>query len=557
MTDSSFQTLLNQLKAWNGRRQRRDGLLWVPKAVLVGLLLAVVLAVIARLRPFLDNQQVAYAVVGLGLVGLIVGLLAVFARRFSVSEQAEFADRQFSLKERAITAVEIHDGTLSVPPEIAQKQLDDTLSATAHVDTKQTLPYKLNRRDWLLLLISAFLLFLAVYLPNPQENILKKGRAVEQAVAEQIEALEAIQEEIIENPTLTEEQKEELLQPIEGALEQLEAGAASQEQAVATLSEAEADLRQLAADNDTSQLQQRLQEAGQPLSENSAGQQLGQSLQNGDLFSAAAAAAQLADDLSELSPEEQTALAEDLAETAAALQDVDSELAQQLAEAAEALQNGDTAAAQQALREASGTLQQRGQQNAASQQAQNAAGQMAEGRQSVAQAGQEGEGEGTQTAQGNQTGQGQQGQQGQGQGPGQSGQGQQGQQGQGTDQGQGEGSGLGQGQGQGVGAEQGEGLGGPGPGGGHAENVFVPEFRDLSGAEGVEIELPAECIADPASCGALLSETPTEFGNEGSTVPYDQVFGDYRNAASEALADDYIPLGMKGYIRDYFSSLEP
>lgn len=540
MTDSSFQKLIQQLKSWNGRRQRRDGLLWVPKALLVGLMLAVVVATVARLRPFLDNQQVAYVALGFGLVSLVIGLLLAFGRRRTVTEQARFADRQFGLKERAVTAVEIHDGTLAVPPEIAREQIDNTLSATERVETKRELPYRLDRRDWVFIVIALILLFLAVYLPNPQEEILAQEQAVEEAIAEQIEALEAIQEEIIENPKLTEEQKEELLQPIEGALEELQAGASSQEQAVATLSEAEADLKQLAADNDTSDLQQRLQEAGQPLAENSAGQQLGESLQNGDLFSAAAAASQLADTLSELSPEEQAALAEDLAETAAALQGVDDELAQQLAEAAQALQNGDTAAAQQALREASGTLQQRAQQNAASQQAQGAAGQLAEGRQSVAQAGQPGQGQqGNQTAQGNQSGQGQ-GQQGQGQG-----------------QGQGEGSGLGQGQGQGSGSEQGAGLGGPSQGGGHAESVFVPEFRDLSGEEGVQIELPAECIADPASCGALLSETATEFGNEGSTVPYDQVFGDYRNAASEALADDYIPLGMKGYIRDYFSSLEP
>jgi hypothetical protein len=85
----------------------------------------------------------------------------------------------------------------------------------------------------------------------------------------------------------------------------------------------------------------------------------------------------------------------------------------------------------------------------------------------------------------------------------------------------------------------------------------VPDLLDLSGEEGVDVELPAECIANPANCGGLLSETPTEFTAEGSTVPYTQVFGDYRNAAYEALSDDHIPRGMKGYVRDYFSSLEP
>ena len=71
------------------------------------------------------------------------------------------------------------------------------------------------------------------------------------------------------------------------------------------------------------------------------------------------------------------------------------------------------------------------------------------------------------------------------------------------------------------------------------------------------IELPAECLANPAACGALLSETNTEFGDEQSLVPYDQVYGDYRDAAYEALADDYVPLGYREFIRDYFSSLEP
>ena len=46
MTDSSFQDLLVQLRRWNGRSQRRDGLLWVPRALLAGLMLAVVVAIL-------------------------------------------------------------------------------------------------------------------------------------------------------------------------------------------------------------------------------------------------------------------------------------------------------------------------------------------------------------------------------------------------------------------------------------------------------------------------------------------------------------------------------
>lgn len=531
--ETDFQHLTDYLRRWNGRRLLRDGLVWLPRALLAGLMLAVVVAIVAWQRPLLDAQQLAYIAIGSGLVGLLVGLVGLLGKRHSLEERARFADRQFGLRERAVTAVEIQTNALPALPDIATAQLSDTLTAASLVDPVRQLPFQFIRRDWLFLLASILLLILAVRLPNPQEAILEQARTIQQTIEQQIEALTALQEEILQNEALTAEQQEELLEPIQDALQALQSGGISQEGAVATLSEAEADLRQLAADTSADDLRRRLQEAGQPLANNNAGSSLGQSLQNGDLFRAASAAAQLADDLPSLSPSEQEALAAALAETAESLRDVDSQLADQLAAAAEALQNGDVAAAQEALRQASGTLQQRAQEAAASQQAQAAAGQLAESRQEVAQAGQPGQsGQSGQTAQ--------QGGQGQGEGQG---------------QGQGQGDGP-QALGQSEGGQPG-GFGGTSAGGGSAESVFVPPFRDLSGEAGIDIELPAECRANPAACGALLSEMPTEFRPMGSSVPYAQVFGDYRNAASEALSGDYIPLGMKGFIRDYFSSLEP
>ncbi|MCA9933134.1 MAG: hypothetical protein H6662_10635 [Ardenticatenaceae bacterium] len=539
--DAEFTQLIALLRTWHGRKQRRDLLLWGPRGLLAGLLLAVVLATVARLRPFLDNAQVGYTALILGVVGLLVTLIVMLARRATPLQQARFADRQFGLRERASTAVEISQGVLTVPAPLAQQQLVDALQTAVRVDAKAGLPFSFVRRDWLMILLAVVVLGAAVLLPNPQETALKQSRAVRQSIEEQVQALEALEQEILNNPELSDEEREELLDPIQNALESLDPGSASQEQTVATLSEAEAELRALGEQLSTDNLQQRLQEAGQPLADNQNAGSLGNALQNGQLSQAGAAMAQLADNLPDLSVEEQAQLAQDLAETAQSLQDVDSELAQQLADAAAALQDGDVAAAQQALQQASGTLQQRAQQSAAAQQAQSAAGQLQQGRQAVAQAGQQGQS--SQPGQSGQSGQSsQQGQQGQGQGQG---------------SGQGQGQDSGNGSGQGSGSEQGTGTGGPGPGGGHAENVFVPDLVDLSGETGIDVELPAECIANPAQCGGLLSETPTEFTNEGSTVPYNQVFGDYRDAAYEALSDDYIPLGMKGYIRDYFSSLEP
>lgn len=85
----------------------------------------------------------------------------------------------------------------------------------------------------------------------------------------------------------------------------------------------------------------------------------------------------------------------------------------------------------------------------------------------------------------------------------------------------------------------------------------MPDWGDLSQLEGLDIELPAECRLNPLLCGDLLGQWPSELRPQASQVPYADVYGNYRDAANQALDEGYIPLGMRGFIRDYFSSLEP
>ena len=53
--------------------------------------------------------------------------------------------------------------------------------------------------------------------------------------------------------------------------------------------------------------------------------------------------------------------------------------------------------------------------------------------------------------------------------------------------------------------------------------------------------------------GALLPVP----GEGQAAVPYREVYADYAAQAGAALEGSYIPLGLKQYVRDYFSSLEP
>ncbi len=106
----------------------------------MGLLLGVVVASAARFRPLLTNQEVGLVAGGLGVVGLLGAVIWLVSQRRDLRQQARFADRQFLLKERVSTAVEIHTNLLEANPTLAELQLNDTLTAVRRVDTQTVLP---------------------------------------------------------------------------------------------------------------------------------------------------------------------------------------------------------------------------------------------------------------------------------------------------------------------------------------------------------------------------------------------------------------------------------
>jgi hypothetical protein len=45
--------------------------------------------------------------------------------------------------------------------------------------------------------------------------------------------------------------------------------------------------------------------------------------------------------------------------------------------------------------------------------------------------------------------------------------------------------------------------------------------------------------------------------DNGVLTPYQQVFADFHQYAQTSLDRGYVPLSVKDYVRDYFSSLDP
>jgi hypothetical protein len=82
-----------------------------------------------------------------------------------------------------------------------------------------------------------------------------------------------------------------------------------------------------------------------------------------------------------------------------------------------------------------------------------------------------------------------------------------------------------------------------------------PLFRDaqrVGGESDEQIFLESDARDLPASEGEF-SQNPAG----QSLVPYSQVYSQYLNSANRALESDYIPLGLRDVVRDYFTSLEP
>ncbi len=392
---------------------------------------------------------------------------------------------------------------------------------TTTVDAAHRLPLRLRPADWLPALAVGLLVALALWLPNPQEAILREQRAVAAVIEQQAEALGELAAGITADETLNEAQREALLRPLEEALAALNEPRLSREEAVAAISQAETELRALSRELDPTSLNEALAEAAAPLGDEGLAGELATALQTGQPGRAGKAAADLAGSLDNADAETTATLADQLAEAAAALEATDAELAEALGGAAEALAEGDTPAAQAALDKAAAVLNERSQAAATAAQASGAADQLEAARGEVAQSGASepvtsGEGETGNPADGA------------------------------TEPGEASG-----------GAQSGDIVGGPGPGGGHVESVFVPRPADLAG-QGEAVELDVQCLSDPAACGPVGGQAPAALPTQGgSLVPYDQVLGAYRDTAFEALRASNIPAGLQGVIRDYFSALEP
>jgi hypothetical protein len=103
-------------------------------------------------------------------------------------------------------------------------------------------------------------------------------------------------------------------------------------------------------------------------------------------------------------------------------------------------------------------------------------------------------------------------------------------------------------------AGQPQGPGDPGTVGDPDSQVYAPwERRPGSGDP---LSIPGQDTGEGET--QVREQTDPLPGTPGEAlVPYSEVFYDYLDAANQAIEQSYIPSGLKDYVRDYFSQLEP
>ncbi len=526
------------------RRAARWMLLALPAGASVSLGIALPLMFSANLL-----RREFFILAGLLIVGgsLLAGALG-YLWPLTPLQAARHAERVFRQKERFSTALE-YRGKPEHPLSAALQR--DALRAAGRVTTEGLLRFSLPPLQlWVTLaLLAAIGVTGSLRVPFQRAALRRQER---EAIHREIEAVEALRDEIAQNESLSPEDKARL-DAILGEAERALAQAETAEEAAAALEDAKQSLKALSP-AEAQALAEDLRTAGEQAAAqpHSPLEGVGQALAEGSLLDAAQQLESL--DVTGMDAAGREALAGQLNALAQALAQSDPALAAQLGQAAQALQAGDAAAAQAALSQAAQALRQNNRQLQQAAAAQQATAQLGEGQQRLAAAGQNAEGSaGQQIAGGN-------GAQGGGQNlPGGLWNGQQ--NGSGGQAGEGQGSGgAGSGSGHSTpGGEAGDTPIQPGnsaagaPGGTAPYEPLAPVSPRLGGGE-ESVTLPGGESGEGAVTGEGVVQP--EAGGE-LQVPYEEALPQYLAPAYQALDDESIPPDVRDVIREYFSSLEP
>ncbi len=573
-TQAVYDDLLTDLRRLERRLRWQEAIRGLPIALGAGFALAALVAAATRIWPHYSPTQVGELIGGAIALALALNFIFAFLRPRPRIEIARRIDQVMDLHERLSTAVDAHNR--KAQGTMVALQAADAAHVAGSADIRHAFPVRLNGRDLAFSAVLAVLLLLALYAPNPLEAAARQREAVKATQQEVASKIQQVQHEIEQAPNVDDPVRQQLLTEIAALQRDLANGTLSREQALARMQQTEDNLKKL---QDPASLAEKeaLNRLGQELGKftDPAIQAIANNLQLGNFQDAAQGMHDLANNIPNLRPDQLLNLQNALTQAATALSSIDPKLAAALQQAAAALKKGDLAAAQHALEDASGQVADAGQSIAAQQQLQQALAQVQNGEQAVAQAGQPtpqprgtavaGGGNSTNNAatsgnQPNAAGTPQ---------PAASGTPQSGNQQSGSNPQPGGQSGSQSGNSPDKSGSQ-PGKGGSGAGGnlGSSDPIYAPEPLQNS-PSGTPLPIGnsnngngsggGKPVGSGTGSGVGGSNAGSSGGNASGApqVPYSQVYKKYSDQATSDLQNSYIPQNLKGYVRDYFTSLAP
>lgn len=443
----------------------------------------------------------------------------------------------FGLKERTVTALEL----VGNQSTFAMLEKNDALEHLRNMNYKKKIPLKPNKRYLLICLILTVDLALSGFIPNPMAGRAEDLHKLKTKISEQQKKADKLALKVKSNPKLSEEQKKELEKKLTELKQELKT-AKDEKEINKALSRAEKKLEYIKNKYTPGEDLNKIADA---LSKNEMTKALADMIKKGDEKAFKANIKKMAEELKKLSPEEKQKLADELSKLAQEIKN-NSELSKAFAELAKKLASGELGDISNELSE----LDQSISELMENESIRNAISELTKelGNSNTSQSsGQQG-----------QQGQDSSGHQGQGNTPGGNGQ-----PGQGNQPG-----GNGQGGGQGGGAGSGTNMGnenqtpippvssginkkdGSQKKDGEYEKIFTPQTL---GGEGETSNLNGS-----KGTGGTTEQIITDKSHtvRGSSVPYNQVVGQYKDKAMESMNTSDIPPGMKDMVKEYFTSLE-
>jgi len=544
MPPKSIKIFSPFIKYFKRRIIIHDSWLYTQSTAWIAASSLLILKIVSRLWP-ISNTQIFFGVLlGIWFFSILVNIILIPKSSLSIAWRV---DQELNLKERFSSSIEFsgHQQSHSSAYEIfIPQQREETLKTLKSVSKNSAFKLSFYPKNLVVTVIITVVLVVLTVLPNPMTDVIKQREAIAAAAEAQAEKIDELLEEIRQDGQLSENEKENLIQQLEQLAEKLRENQGDLAEAMAELSKTEAEfLKKLNPQLNFKQA--ALNSISQQLSS------LAKENKNDDALETdfQKSIEDVLSQLSELDQTNLTKISQSLQKMAAiAAQAGEPNLAESLSSLSQSVLSGDSETIQENGEKVAEALNQFENEISDQENLEKILSQLQKSRLSLSQSS-TASNQGNNTSPGNQNGQGNN--PGQGQNPG---------------SGQNQSLGNNTGAGGGTKANTLPGFTGSGQAkdpngqvqgssiGSLEDQIYVPWDR-LQGEND-----PLSISGQDTGQGQMdvkEQNSPLPGINSFSIIPYTEVYRSYLNTAYDTIENSYIPIGLKEYIMEYFSSLEP